>query len=264
LAISAKPHDTLLVAMPPFGDVQEISTHLMAYMDQPLPTYAWIESEPKAIQTDERERLWQAVQAEGGRVWLLERWLTPKDSLSLTAEQFNRQGFPVQEWWFEQSGKLTLYALADEPATISSPVNVPFQRGVQLVEFAVFGEAEPGQILKVRLTWQAGQPEQLAAAGLPEGGLVSFVHLVDEASARNVTQQDRLLLDLQEIKRSPLQPGQTLSLGYGLRLPDDLPSGSYPLIAGLYGISTGQRLQRTDGSPDDFLYLTTITVKWGD
>jgi hypothetical protein len=264
LAASAQPQDSLLVAMPPFGDVQEISTHLMAYLDRPLPTYAWIESEPKAIQPDERERLWQAVQAEGGRAWLLERWLTPKDPLSLTADRFNRQGFPVQEWWFEQSGKLTLYALADGPATISNPVNVPFQGGVQLVEFAVFGESEPGQILKVRLTWQAGPPEQLAAADLPEGGLVSFVHLVDEGSAGNAAQQDRLLLDLREVKRSPLQPGQTLSLGYGLRLPDNLPSGSYPLIIGLYGVSTGQRLPRADGSPDDFLYLTNITIKWGD
>jgi hypothetical protein len=266
LAASAWSGDTLLVTMPPFGDVQEISTHLMAYLDQPLPTYAWIESEPKAIQPDEREQVWRAVKADAQRVWLFERWLTQKDPLTITARHLNQTAFPVQEWWFERSGKLTLYALAYETApAVSNSLNVPFQGGLRLVDFAVFGDnLAPGEIVKVRLTWQAGAAEQLAAASLPETGVVSFVHLVDEASARNVAQHDRLLLDLRQLEQSPLYSGQTVSLGYGLRLPDDLPPGSYPLTTGLYQVTTGQRLQRADGSPDGFLYLTNIAVRWGD
>ena len=53
--------------MPPFGDVLEISTLVMAYLDEPMFTYAWIESEPRAIQADERERVWRATQAEASR-----------------------------------------------------------------------------------------------------------------------------------------------------------------------------------------------------
>ncbi|MDX1524435.1 MAG: hypothetical protein R3264_22585, partial [Anaerolineae bacterium] len=38
LARDSQPGDALLVPSPPYGDVQEISTALMAYFDQPLPT----------------------------------------------------------------------------------------------------------------------------------------------------------------------------------------------------------------------------------
>ena len=48
LSETARPGDVLLMAMPPFGDVQESTTHLMAYLDNDLPTYAWIESEISA------------------------------------------------------------------------------------------------------------------------------------------------------------------------------------------------------------------------
>jgi hypothetical protein len=264
LTTATRPHDPLLISMPPFGDVQEISTHLMAYLDRPLPTYAWIESEPKAIQPGEREQLWQAVQAESGQVWLFERWLTQKDPLSQTAARFNQAAFPVQEWWFERSGKLTRYVLADEAQAVAAvPLNIPFQGGLTLVDFAVMeGQVRPGGIVKVRLTWRAEAPAQLAQAGLSEGRVVGFVHLVDKA--RSLAQQDRLLLDLYEIERSPLLPGQTVAQGYGLSVADGLAPGSYPLIGGLYLVSSGQRLQRADGSPDDFVYLTNVRVEWGD
>ena len=92
-------------------------------------------------------------------------------------------------------------------------------------------------------------------------GLWVFVHLVDTQSAQNIAQQDRLLLDLQNADRSPLLPEQTVTQGYGLSLPDDLPPGSYALISGLYLGSSGQRLLRADDSPDDFLYLREIVVQ---
>jgi len=69
------------------------------------------------------------------------------------------------------------------------------------------------------------------------------------------------LVDLQSVEQSPLLPGQMIQQGYGLRLPDDLPAGSYPLVAGLYQAGKGRRLSRADGSPDDFLYLTTVVVE---
>ncbi len=255
--------DSLLIPMPPFGDAQEISTLAMAFLDRPLPTYAWIESEPRAIHPDERELVWRASTNEVDQIWLFERWLSQNDPTSLTTTRLNQQAFLVQEQWFEQSGKLSLYALANGVApTTAVALNVPFQGGVSLVDFSVFGDSvAPGAVLKIRLTWQALAAEQLTAEALPAGGVVGFVHLLDETASRNIAQQDRLLLDLQNVDQSPLLPGQTVTQGYGLRLPDDLAPGVYPLIAGLYLANTGQALNRADDSPDDFLYLTNISVQ---
>jgi hypothetical protein len=259
LAVSARPGDVLLIPMPPFGDVQEITTRVMAYLDRPLPTYAWIESDPRAIQPAERERIWQAVQTDARRVWLFERWLTQSDPATVTATRLNQAAFPLQEQWYEQSGRLTLYALADETGPAPTPVNVPFQGGLALADFAVLGDMSPGGVLKLRLTWQAAGAEA-TLPGLPPDSLIVFVQLLEAASGQKVAQNDRLLVDLQNFKQSPLLPGQTLRQGYGLQLPDELAPGAYSLIVGLYQATTGQRVLRAGDSPDDFLYLTTIQI----
>ncbi|MEW5957873.1 MAG: hypothetical protein AB1801_09135 [Chloroflexota bacterium] len=264
LAASARPGDALHVSLPPFGDVLETSTLLLAYLEPSLPAYTWIESQPRAIQPEERERVWQATQAGARRVWLFERWLTPADPLSLSAARLAQEAFPVQEQWFERSGRLTLYALADASSSAQTmPLNIPFQGEVTLVEAAIWDHTvAPGEILKVRLTWQIPPVEQLAASGLPNERLIAFVHLIaGPAGGQNVAQQDRLLLDLQHIEQSPLRPGQTTSQGYGLQLPAGLSPGVYPLIGGLYTAGAAQRLSRIDGSPDDFLYLGDVTVQ---
>jgi hypothetical protein len=117
-------------------------------------------------------------------------------------------------------------------------------------------------VVKVRLTWQASEIDSGEGAGLPNGALVGFVHLLaGESGAGNVAQQDRVLLDLTHPERSPLLPGQTAPQGYGLQVPEELPPGAYSLVAGLYLADTGQRLRRADDSPDDFLYLTNIMVE---
>lgn len=261
LRAQAGPRDALHIAMPPFGDVQELSTHMMAYLDRPLPTYAWIESEPRAIQPEERERIWRATLAQSDRVWLFERWLTQADPLSVSAARLNQLAFPVAEYWFDQSGKLTLYALPQLPANApAAPLNVPFAGGITLVDFAVLDNpVMAGQVLKVRLTWRAAGAD--SQESLPPGVVIGFAHLINNESGQNAAQQDRLLLDLQRPGQSPLLPGQTVTQGYGLRLPPDLPPGNYPLLAGLYLSGSGQRLPRADASPDDFLYLTDIRVE---
>jgi hypothetical protein len=261
LAASARPGDALLVPMPPFGDVQEISTRLMAYGNRPLPTYAWIESDPRAIQPAEREQVWQAVQANSQRIWLFERWLTQDDPMTATATRLNQAAFPLQEQWFEQSGRLTLYDLAAHPLPAPTPLNVPFQGGLALVDFALLGDTlDSGETLKLRLTWRAAAEADVAAQNASPGSIIAFAQILNETDGQKVAQNDRLLVDLQNFKRSPLLPGQTIQQGYGLQLPDDLAPGAYSLIVGLYQASNGQRLPRADGSPDDFLYLTTIQV----
>lgn len=265
LAASAQPGDALLVSMPPFGDVQEISTWLMAYLEPPLPTYAWIESELRAIQPDERERVRGAVQAKAQRVWLFERWLTQNDATTETAERYSQEAFPIWERWFAQSGRLRLYALADEaqppPAT---PLNIAFEGGLALVDFAVWDDgltAEPGDTLKLRLTWRA-MGSDVSPQNIPPGGITAFVQLLDQTiPAQTIVQNDRLLVNLQNFHQSPLRPGQTLRQGYGLQLPGDIKPGSYSLIVGLYDSANGRRLRRADDSPDDFVYLTNIEIK---
>jgi hypothetical protein len=261
LAVSAHPGDTLLVPMPPFGDVQEISTRLIAYVGRPLPTYAWIESDPRAIQPAERERVWQAVQVNSQRVWLFERWLTQDDPVTATATQLNQEAFPLQEQWFEQSGRLTLYALPDRPLLVSAPLNVLFQGGLTLVDFALVGDTlQAGETLKLRLTWQAATEADVAAQSALSGSIIAFAQILNETSGQKVAQNDRLLVDLQNFNSSPLLPGRTIQQGYGLQLQADLAPGAYSLIVGLYQASNGQRLPRADSSSDDFIYLTTIKV----
>lgn len=258
---AARSGDVLLLPMPPFADVQEISTRLMAYLRRPLPTYAWIESDPRAIQPTEREHIWQAVEAEAQRVWLFERWLAQGDPPTVTAIHLNRNAFPLQEQWLEQSGRLTLYALAQTPPPAPTPLNVSFQGGLTLRDFVVMGNAlVPGGVLKLRLTWQVPAAVDLAGQKLPPDSIIAFVQLLSKTEGQKVAQIDRLLVDLQNFKQSPLLPGQTLQQGYGLQLPADLPPGTYSLMVGLYQASTSQRLPRADGSPDDFVYLTVNVV----
>ena len=262
LTTRARPDDVLLVSMPPFGDVQEITTRLMANLHPPLPIWAWIESEPRAIQPEERALVWQAVQTDGQRAWLFERWLTPADPLNESAAHLNREAYPLTTQWFDHSGRLTLYALPNPAVTPTvQPLAVPFQGGIILQDFAIEAMAVgPGDIVKVRLTWQAPPADKLAEQGLPNESIIGFVHLLDDAGGR-VAQQDRMLADLQAVRQSPLLPGQTTPQGYGLALPDNLSPGSYSLIAGLYGAVSGQRLPRSDDSPDNFIYLIDITVE---
>ncbi|GAB4531811.1 MAG: hypothetical protein Kow0063_11520 [Anaerolineae bacterium] len=267
LAISSQPRDALLVAMPAFGDVQELSTFLMAYLEPPLPTYAWIEMGPRALQAAERELIYQSVQAGAARVWLFERWLTPGDATSHAAAHLDQVAFPLWERWFTNSGKLTLYALPDpsQPSPPGVPVGVRFRSGLALVDFSIWHEGltfAPGEVVRLRLTWQSPAAADLSLPDIPAGGITVFAQLLDQGSPpQTLVQNDRLLVDMRDIGRSPLQPGQTIQQGYGLQLPDALAPGSYPLIVGLYDPTTGQRLPRADGDTADFVYLTDIVIK---
>lgn len=177
--------------------------------------------------------------------------------MSQSARYLEQNAFPVQEVWFEKSGKLGLYALARSNAP-KIPLDTPFEGGLTLLDFALLNEQLiPGDILKLRLTWQAEAVN--ASANLPPGPTIAFAQLVAEADGQVAAQQDRLLIDLQAVKQSPLLPGQTITQGYGLRLPEDLSPGAYFIIVGLYNAATTQRLPRAN-NPDDFLYLSTVTV----
>ncbi|MEM7348337.1 MAG: hypothetical protein AAF485_29255, partial [Chloroflexota bacterium] len=258
LNTTAQAGDAILIAMPPFGDVQETSLRMMSYLDQPVSTAVWVDTPPREIQPIEREQLWQATVADSQRIWLFERWLTPQDDISVFATRLKQEAFVVEEQWFEGSGKLTLYDLAADNNVPKLPSNVRFQGGLTLVDFSVHDTPlSAGDTFKLRLTWEA-----TSTFDLPNDQLIVFAQLLDQNTpAQNIAQQDRLLIDLQNIGQSPLLPGQTVSQGYGLSLPDELAPGSYPVVVGLYLASNGQRLLRADGIPDDFVYLINVSVE---
>ncbi|RME42588.1 MAG: hypothetical protein D6796_14160, partial [Caldilineae bacterium] len=191
-----------------------------------------------------------------------ERWLNYDDPPAPTATQLNRNAFPVQETWLAESGRLSLYALPPAGDAPAVPLGVPFEGGLTLRDFALFGQPyRPGDPLLLRLHWEMAPAD--SGLPLPPGPTVVFVQLLAE-DGDAVAQQDRLLLDLSHPAQSPLLPGQTLAQGYGLPLPADLPPGEYPLVIGLYDAATLHRLPRADDSPDDFLYLTTVRLTIDD
>jgi len=180
-----------------------------------------------------------------GIIRLYERRRTASDPPHPAAVRLAAQEFPLAETWLD-GGRLSRYAAfpADLPAVT---MDVPFAGGIALETFAVTAQTvAAGDVLGVRLRWQF--------AATPDAPVVSFVHLL-APSGEMAAQQDRLLFDPRNPTPSPL------TAGYGLQLPTDAPPGEYPLVVGLYRRDDGVRLVRADGSPDDFLYLTTIVVQ---
>jgi hypothetical protein len=261
LATDAQPQDGLLVAMPPFGDVQEFSTFLMAYLRPAIPVWGWIETPPRAIEPAERQAVQQAVlNSNRHRVWLFERWHTFNTPDTPTAIWLNQNAFPLQSVWLEQSGRLTLYQLPPVLGPIPVPMPVSFQSGINLSSFTLFPPTTAAPVLALRLAWRIDPAETLQANGFPAEPVLVSVQLLDVDGQQSLAQQDRLLVDLRQVEQSPLLPGQARSQGYGLKLPPELPAGQYPLIISLYTAETGQRLRQTAPPNDDFVYLTTITI----
>ncbi len=186
-------------------------------------------------------------------IWLYEPQSNIYQPLTPVERHLNQTAYLVDQIWLDPQHKLAYYATPKQrPASIQT--NVPFQGGISLLDFAYLGLVESDPILKVRFTWQA-------ETTLTAKTIITFLHLLNpQDTSYIVAQSDRLLYLSQNLGQSPLTPAQTLSQGYGLRLPADIKPGGYPLIMGLYDAQTQQRLLRADGSPDDFLYLTTVQV----
>jgi hypothetical protein len=254
--------DPLLITVPTTAQAQAISLDLLAFQDQPWPTYLWLEAEPTYLAGTERAQIWQAVAPLGvtspSTVWLYEPALQPTDPLGAMAHHLQAEAFPQATHWLTDAGRLTGYALTEGPI---SPflLNVPFAGDITLIDFAIATVAPaPGQPLKVRLTWQM---DGAAPFDPQQPPLVAFVHLLADSTGLVAAQRDRTLVDFPNHHQSALLPGQTTPQGYSLDLPPDLAPGGYALIVGLYDAQTLQRRPRADDSPDDFLYLTTIVIE---
>lgn len=109
-------------------------------------------------------------------------------------------------------------------ADASRGVAARFEGGVVLDSSRFPMEIEPGGVLPVELYWLATEQQSR--------GRTVFVHLVDETD-RKWSQHDSIPVS----GRAPLthwMPGNPIADRRGLALPDDLPSGQYWLVVGLY------------------------------
>ncbi|GIV77697.1 MAG: hypothetical protein KatS3mg050_2091 [Litorilinea sp.] len=129
-----------------------------------------------------------------------------------------------------------------------TPLAVALERGLTLAGVSAEPMAlPPGGLLAVHLAWQRS-----AGAALQGSEKVS-VQLLD-GSGRLVAQDDRPL------PTDALRADGAVVAAYGILIPDDLPSGSYTLIAGVYdpAVSGAPRLLTRDG--EDRVALATVVV----
>ena len=130
-----------------------------------------------------------------------------------------------------------------------------FAEGVNLIGFAARREprraSEGGAVLETDLFWQAER-----AIGQD---YTVFVHLYDTAG-RLVASHDGAPV-YGYLPTSDWPVGQIVRDRHDIQLPDDLASGDYRLMAGLYDAATGERLRLTAGGDEesDMAELLTIT-----
>jgi hypothetical protein len=178
------------------------------------------------------------------RVWWLPNWLPPGDS--------------ALERWLMDAGyraedrtvagrRLALYYFPPGPLP-ESAVGATFGGAIRLESAALPPAARPGDVLPVRLGWQALAP---VAADYHV-----FVHLLDAAGKRAAQSDGQPALWTRPT--SSWQPGALVEDRHALSLPADTPPGEYRLVAGLYLPDTGGRLATGDGA--DVVLLGTVML----
>jgi hypothetical protein len=143
----------------------------------------------------------------------------------------NRHAYRAADRWFG-SLQVVLYGTtalpAPEQATQMSGVR--FGEAIELIGTHLPGEEfAPGEVVPLTLFWQTRKP-------LNEDFKV-FVHLLaSRADGRPIAQRDSVR------PTSTWGVNEPIVDRYGVLLPDDLSSGDYQLIVGLYIPDSGQRL----------------------
>ncbi len=116
-------------------------------------------------------------------------------------------------------------------------------------------QAAPGAILSFTLTW--------ACVRQPDADYMVFIHLLSQAG-EGIAQFDGPPVH-GTFPTSLWQPGDVVIDAREMRLPDDLPDGTYRVVAGWYRLDTMARLPVTDAAgqplPDRAISLFTLEVK---
>ena len=135
--------------------------------------------------------------------------------------------------------------------------SVQFGDHIRLVGYDLSANTlQPGQQVDVRLYWNAPTP--------PVDNYSLFVHLVPADDETVLAQFDGLPAMPERLTLTWDAPSETLiSPPLPLQIPDNLSSGSYRVMMGLYNFETGVRLPVQDadgGVQDDAYLLTTLQV----
>lgn len=163
----------------------------------------------------------------------------------------------------------TQWVTFGEIRVVPWPMETALPQDVTIVE-ASFGDTiklygfdpaanvlQPGDTAALTLYW--------LAEDVPRENYSVFVHVVGEEE-NIVTQADRIPVESRRPTRG-WRAGEVLTDSYTLRLPRDIPPGTYGVWAGLFELESGRRPPvSVDGETvaDGRLFLQSITVEAGD
>ena len=122
------------------------------------------------------------------------------------------------------------------PSTIGERLGVTLGDRISVLGYDVQPSAQPGQDLKVTITWQALRKMDV--------DYKVFVHLYD-ADGGILGQRDRIP-GLGARPTTTWATGEVLVDRFSVPVPNDTPPGKYTLAVGIYDPETGQRLTATD------------------
>jgi hypothetical protein len=129
----------------------------------------------------------------------------------------------------------------------------PDERGAELRSVRIDGEARPGETLTVTLIWHA--------LGRQNRAWEVFIHLVDDQET--ILAEDNRHPRDGKFWMSQWVAGDWVEDPHPLRLPADLPAGTYRLWVGLWYPDTGRRAGRYSAGErllGDYLEVGTVTV----
>ena len=220
------------------------------------PGPAWLTPEAWPAGTPVRELLGLLIPADAppGRYDLRWRLRTGDDVIP---------GRPGWRPWHSQ------WVTFGEIRVVPWPLETTLPEDVSTVE-ASFGDAirlygfdpapkvlQPGDTMALTLYW--------LAEDVPQENYSVFVHVVGE-EGDIVTQADRVPVESRRPTRG-WRAGEVLSDPYALRLPHDMPPGTYVVWAGLYEPESGRRPPVSvngERAADGRVFLQTVTVETGN
>ncbi|MFQ5885884.1 MAG: hypothetical protein ACE5II_01475, partial [Anaerolineae bacterium] len=132
------------------------------------------------------------------------------------------------------AARLVIYAISSgREKPVERGLGARLGDGIHLLGYSLVDQkAKPGEIIRLTLQWKAS--EEI------ETGYKVFVHLLD-GEGRIVAQRDSEPVGGSR-PTSGWGIGEEIGDNYGIILPEELPSGEYQLVVGMYDPTSGERL----------------------
>jgi hypothetical protein len=169
----------------------------------------------------------------------------------VAVQLYDASGEPVGERAAIGEMDVTTPERTFETPDMDAEANVAWTNGIRLLGYDLPDTTlRPGGGLSPTLYWQTDEPITRS--------LTVFLHLI-AADGTIAAQRDQIPASGAR-PTTGWAPGEVVADAYGLRLPDDLPPGTYRLRIGWYDARTGKRVPLVDG--DEFWIAPgTITVE---